>query len=140
MHTLRLFFALLLSFAILSVGSAAAAMSVNSPCALMQSHAEHDQSAMANMDMSADTAMASMSGMPKLHCMQVEKSHSGHSLLCKSGHDCLLHNIQLAHPAPHVVVVQLEPHLLATPPILVLSQPYFPMPDLYGLWRPPRSI
>ncbi len=138
MRTLRLIFTLFLSFAILSVGSAAVAMSVNSPCAMMQ-QAEQGQLAMTGMDMPG-MSMQEMASMPQLHCMHVEKTHSGHSLLCKSGHDCLLHNIQLAHPAAEVVVQQPAPHLLAAHPSLVQSSSFFPSPDRYGLWRPPRTI
>ena len=139
MRILRLIFTCFLSLAILSVGSAAVAMSVNSPCPMMQKQAESDESdiVMASMSM---MDMADQNSMPDMDCMKAEKAHSTNSLHCKSGQDCVMYNVQLANPASNIVVAQPQPLYLNSTHSVAQSFEFVPTPDLFGLWRPPRAL
>ena len=139
MRILRLIFTSLLSLAILSVGSAAVAMAVNSPCPMMKKQAESAESdiAMASMPM---MDMDDQNSMPDMDCMKAEKAHSSNALHCKSGQDCVMYNVQLANPASNIVVAQPKPQYLNSTHYIALSSELIPMPDLYGLWRPPRAL
>ena len=140
MRILRLIFTCFLSLAILSVGSAAVAMSVNSPCAMQQQmQAQHDQMTMASMPtMTMD--MADQNSMPHMDCMKAENAHSSNPLHCKSGQDCVMYNVQLANSASNIVVVQPKPLYLNSTHSVAQSFEFVPTPDLFGLWRPPRAL
>lgn len=137
MRTLRLIFTCLLSFAILSVGSAAVAMSVKSPCPMMQ--AESTDMSMASTPMMA-MDMANQESMPQMDCMKVEKTHSSHAFHCKSGQDCVMYNMQLANSISNIVVAQPKPQYLDSTHYVTQSSQFVPTPDLFGLWRPPRAL
>lgn len=139
MRTLRLIFTCFLSLAILSVGSAAVAMSVHSPCAMQQMQENHtsvmmDQSAMMSMDMGHQPDMSDMD------CQKVEKSQASHNSMCMSGQDCVMYNVQLAYPASLVIAAQLKQQYLVAQQITLQPHPFFPTPDLFGLWRPPSAL
>lgn len=141
MRILRLIFTCFLSLAILSVGSAAVAMSVNSPCPMMQKQAESAESdiAMASMSMMA-MDMTSQNSMPDMDCMKAEKAHSSSMLHCKSGQDCVMYNVQLANPVSNIVVAQPKPQYLYSTQYVAQPSDFIPTPDLFGLWRPPRAL
>ncbi len=130
MRTLRLIFSLFLSLAILSVGSAAVAMSVHSPCAMQQMQAEAEHMAM-KMD---------QSDMSDMDCQKVDKSHASHNGMCKSGQDCVMYNVQLAYPTSLVIATQLKPQYLVAQQITLQPHLFLPKPDLFGLWRPPSAL
>lgn len=139
MRILRLIFTCFLSLAILSVGSVAVAMSVNSPCPMMQKQAESAESdiAMASMQM---MDMADQNSMPHMDCMKAEKAHSSTAVHCKSGQDCVMYNVQLANPASNIVVFQPKPQYFDSTPYVTQFSKFVPTPDLFGLWRPPRAL
>ena len=136
MRILRLIFTYFLSLAILSVGSAAVAMSVHSPCAMQQMQDQHPEMMMTSMSMD----MMSQDSMPHMDCMKVEKTHSSNTNHCKTGQDCLMYNVQLANPASNIIVFQPKPQYLNTQHVIAQSSEFVPSPDLFGLWRPPRAL
>ncbi len=139
MRTLRLIFTYLLSFAILSVGSAAVAMSVNSPCAMQQIQIQLIEITEHSMPMMA-TGMADPQSIPHMDCIKFEKTHTCNMNHCKSGQDCVMYNVQLANPATNIMVYQPKPQYLNTQHYIAQSSEFVPLPDLFGLWRPPRAL
>jgi transcription initiation factor IIF auxiliary subunit len=139
MRILRLIFTCFLSIAILSVGSAAVAMSVNSPCAMQQMQDHQAELMKASMPMMA-MDIATQQSIPHMDCMKMQKSHVGNSLHCKSGQDCVMYNVQLANPASNIIVFQPKPQYLNTQHFIAQSTEFVPSPDLFGLWRPPRAL
>ncbi len=105
-------------------------MSVHSPCAMQQMQAEAEHAAMM-MD------QPDMSGMD---CQKVDKSHARHNVLCKSGQDCVMYNVQLAYPASFMIAGLLKPQYLVAQQITLHPPQFFPTPDLFGLWRPPSAL
>lgn len=136
MHILRLILTSFLSLAILSVGSAAVAMSVHSPCAMQQMQAQSVAVLPASMPMMAmdQDDQTDMSGMD---CQKVDQSHNS---LCKSGQDCVMYHVQLAHPVSNMMGLQPKPQYLNTQHFIAQSFEFVPTPDLFGLWRPPRAL
>lgn len=138
MHIFRLIITCFLSLAILTVGSAAVAMPVDSPCSMQQMQTKH-----AEMTMPATSSMMNMSdpqSMSNMDCMKVAQKLSGHSCPCKSGQDCAMYNAQIAYPASTLFVSQPTPHYLIAQRIASQSTQFLPSPDLFGLWRPPSSV
>jgi hypothetical protein len=137
MRILQLMLTFVLSMAILSVGSAAVAMSIHSPCAMQQMHAKHvavmmDQSTMESMNGNHQSKMTGMD------CHKVKKSPDG---LCTFGQDCVMYKVQLAYPASSpVIAIFLKPQHLAAQQVTLQPHQFIPTPDLFGLWRPPRAL
>lgn len=134
MCTLRLIFTCLLSLAILSVESAAIAMSVHSPCAMMQVHAASPDMAMTS------SGLETQQSMPQMDCMKVEKTLSNHVKHCDTGQDCVMYHVPLAHSASNIVVLHSKQPYQDTQCYSTYSSEFIPTPDLFGLWRPPRTL
>jgi len=103
-------------------------MSAHSPCAMQQMQVEHAAMMMDQPDMSG------------MDCQKVDISHASHNGLCKSGQDCVMYNVQLAYPTSLMITGQLKPQYLVAQQITLQQHQFFPTPDLFGLWRPPRAL
>ncbi len=136
MHLLRLILTSFLSLAILSVGSAAVAMSIHSPCEMQQMQAQSAevmQAAMPMMAMDQDD----QPDMSDMDCQKVDQSHNS---LCKTGQDCVMYHVHLAYPASSTMVLQPIPQYQSAQIFTAQSSEFVPTPDLFGLWRPPRAL
>ncbi len=141
MRIFRLIFTCFLSLAILSVGSAAVAMSVNGQCPMQQMQAEQVKMAMPDTSsMMMSMQMDDSQTMPHMDCMKVEKTHTSNTIHCKSGQDCVMYSVQLAYPASNITVSQPNPQHLNSQHYIDQSSDFVPTPDLFGLWRPPRAL
>jgi hypothetical protein len=113
-------------------------MSVDNPCSMQQMQMQHNEMAMpatASMMMN----MADPQSMSNMDCMKVAKKLWGHSCHCKSGQDCAMYNAQIAYLASTLFASQPTPQYLIAQRIAVQSIQLLPSPELFGLWRPPRS-
>ncbi len=141
MRTLRLIFTFFLSFAILTVGSAAVAMPVDNPCSMQQMQTSTDEmAAPATSSMMMSMNMSDPQSMSNMDCMKVAKKHSTYTCHCKSGQDCAMYNAQLAYPVSTLFITLPTPQYLIAQHIVAQSTQFLPSPDLFGLWRPPRAI
>lgn len=140
MRTLRLIFTFFLSLSILTVGSAVVAMPVDNPCSMQQMQTQLDEMVMPATSLMMSMDMSDPQSMSDMDCMKVAKQLSGHDCHCKSGQDCAMYNTQLAYPASTLFVSQPTPQYLIAQRIAAQPTQYFPSPDLFGLWRPPRSV
>ncbi len=116
------------------------AMSVHSPCTMQQMQSE-DVATASMMSMN----MTSTQDTPHMDCMKVEKSlsqhdHQGHDRLCQSGQDCVMYNVQLAYSASTLMASQPQAEYLTAQNVVIQHPQFLPAPDLFGLWRPPRTL
>lgn len=134
MRTVQLIFIYILSFAIISVGSAAVAMSVHNTCTIMQ-----EQAIDADMVMTS-SSLGRQQNMPQMDCMKVKKSYSTCVKNCDSDQHCVMYHVPLAHSASNIFVLHSKPQYRDTQFHTTYSSEFIPTPDLLGLWRPPRTL
>ena len=133
MHWLKTCLSLFLSFAILIVGSAAAAASVHSPC-LMPSQDIQSMQMMNPQDHENARAM-------HMDCMiaDVKVKKQIHDPSCLSGQDCIMSFSKIAYTPTALGV--LKSMVSAPMEQSAFSSPNqnLPSSDPSNLWKPPRS-
>ena len=134
MHWLRTCLSLFLSFAILIVGSAAAAASVHSPC-LMSSQDMQSMQMMNSEDHEKASAM-------HMDCMkaEVQIKKQLHDPSCMSKQDCIMSFAKIAYANTTQQILQLQTFLPLEQLEFYSSDQDIPSPHPSGLWKPPRLI
>ena len=133
MHWLKTCISLFLSFAILIVGSAAAAASVHSPC-LMSSQDMQPMQMMNSEDHDKASAM-------HMDCMKAEVKIKKqlHDPSCMSKQDCIMSFSKIAYTSTALGVLQ---SMVSSPVEQSAFSPLnqnFTSSDPSNLWKPPRS-
>ncbi|MBU3116135.1 hypothetical protein [Acinetobacter nosocomialis] len=129
MQWLKTCLSLFLSFAILLVGSAAAASSVHKRCLMPSEH------------ISMQMEMSSNQGMMHTDCMKTEVKikKDVHDPSCMSEQDCIMSFAKIAYAN----IAQDISHSIVFSPIerSIFYSPDQDLPSPYpsGLWKPPRS-
>ena len=132
MHWLKTCLSLFLSFAILIVGSAAAAASVHSPC-LMSSQDMQSMQMMNSEDHEKASAM-------HMDCMKAEVKIKKqlHDPSCMSKQDCIMSFSKIAYTSTALDVLQSMIFLPAEQSTFSPLNQNFISSDLSNLWKPPR--